>query len=57
MDITSKYNYYGKSENLSFKEEKDISKAMSSILRHNAKKYGLELRSDGYVSMDEFLKA
>ena len=34
-----------------------ISKAMSSILRHNAKKYGLELRSDGYISVDTLLES
>ena len=55
MDILKKYG--DTDEQLSYKQISQISKAMSSILRHNAKKYGLQLRPDGYISVDELLAA
>lgn len=33
-----------------------LSKSLSSILRHNAAKEGLEMRSDGYVRVDELVR-
>ena len=42
---------------MSYGRLKSISKAMSAILRHNAAKHGLQLRADGYISLDDLLTA
>ena len=34
-----------------------LSKSMASILRHNAEKVGLKMRSDGYARVDDLVSA
>ena len=34
-----------------------LSKSMASVLRHNAEKFGLKMRFDGYARLDDLVRA
>ena len=33
-----------------------LSKALSTLLRHKAEEYGMKIRSDGFISLDDVLE-
>lgn len=42
--------------NLTQKQQVQIGKAMSYILRHGAQKEGIMMRADGYIQLDDMLQ-